>query len=70
MAKYVVSVKREFRSDDFSVDTVKEVPGVRIASGGGTNIAVVEATQRAIAELKRRFGKKLIVEREIGHRLL
>jgi hypothetical protein len=69
MPKYVVAVKTEFRAGDFSVDTVKEVPGIRIASGVGPNIAVIEATRRAVSELKRRFGKKLIVEREIEHRL-
>lgn len=71
MSRYFVAVKRQFRSGDFSLDEVGKVPGIRFSRyGASSGVATVEASQRAISELKRRFGRKLIIEPEIEHHLV
>jgi len=71
MATYVVTIRREARSDLMTAEEwVCEVPGVVVKAAGHPSRLVIEASPQAVSEIERRFGDKLIVEAEIRHERL
>lgn len=50
-------------------DMVLEVSGVRITGCGNPDRLVVEADLEAAGEISRRFGRELVVEQTVDHRV-
>ena len=67
---FVVVIKRERRGQSVEASHAGQVPGVTLIGTANPDRIVVDASDAAVAEVRRRFGDFMRVEPMIGHSTL
>lgn len=68
--RFVVAIKRERRGEGVEATRAGQVPGVTLVGTANPDRIVVDASDEAAAEVRRRFGAFMRVEPLIGHSTL
>ncbi|MET3438065.1 hypothetical protein [Sphingomonas sp. 1185] len=68
--RFVVAIKRGLRGQGIEATNAGQVPGVTLVGASNPDRIVVDASDEAVAEVRRRFGSFMHVEPLIGHSTL
>lgn len=68
--RFVVAIKRGLRGQGVEATRAEQVPGVTLVGDANPDRVIVDATDEAVAEVRRRFGAFMHVEPVIGHSTL
>lgn len=69
MARYVIAVKRDKRTNGTTTEIAAAFPGLRLVGDQTRHIATVEAEPAAIARFRREHGEAFEIEREMQRTL-
>ena len=68
--RFIVAIKRGLRGQGVEATRAGQVPGVTLVGDANPDRVIVDATDEAVTELRRRFGAFMHVEPMIGHSTL
>ncbi len=72
MADYIIAVRREHRSrlPGGWPRVLAEIEGVRLVGAARPHRLQIEANDRGVEEVRRRFGDICHIEKTVGHRIV
>lgn len=65
--KFVVAVKVDCRGQGIEATSAGKVPGVKILGASNPDRVLVDASAKAVAEVRRRLGNSVRIEPVIEH---